>query len=162
MAWLTFLIFFNTFIYKNKNCFSSLLGFISSLSQLAWDKRLCCCCCCWIYKNKNYKSITLMKIFFIEIIQYRSTVKRTRRFWINKSRSPTAEWRKRKIIHFSKQRCLLVLSHINTMLLHVQNEDEEWRVDIGKASTVHALNRLTSNTLDCQDTRPTWLKPHKG
>jgi hypothetical protein len=27
-------------------CFSSLLGFISSLPQLAWDKRLCCCCCC--------------------------------------------------------------------------------------------------------------------
>jgi hypothetical protein len=26
--------------------FSSLLGFISSLPQLAWDKRLCCCCCC--------------------------------------------------------------------------------------------------------------------
>jgi hypothetical protein len=25
--------------------FSSLLGFISSLPQLAWDKRLCCCCC---------------------------------------------------------------------------------------------------------------------
>jgi len=23
-----------------------LLGFISSLPQLAWDKRLCCCCCC--------------------------------------------------------------------------------------------------------------------
>jgi hypothetical protein len=25
------------------------LGFISSLPQLAWDKRLCCCCCwgCW-------------------------------------------------------------------------------------------------------------------
>jgi hypothetical protein len=34
-------------------CFSSLLGFISSLPQLAWDKMLCCCCitnfisCCW-------------------------------------------------------------------------------------------------------------------
>jgi hypothetical protein len=28
------------------DCFSSLLGFISSLPQLAWDKRLCCCCCC--------------------------------------------------------------------------------------------------------------------
>jgi hypothetical protein len=27
-------------------CFSSLLGFICSLPQLAWDKRLCCCCCC--------------------------------------------------------------------------------------------------------------------
>jgi hypothetical protein len=27
-------------------CFSSLLGFISSLPQLALDKRLCCCCCC--------------------------------------------------------------------------------------------------------------------
>jgi hypothetical protein len=27
-------------------CFSSLLGFISSLPQLARDKRLCCCCCC--------------------------------------------------------------------------------------------------------------------
>jgi hypothetical protein len=27
-------------------CFSSLLGFISSLPQLAWNKRLCCCCCC--------------------------------------------------------------------------------------------------------------------
>jgi hypothetical protein len=26
--------------------FSSLLGFISSLPQLAWDKILCCCCCC--------------------------------------------------------------------------------------------------------------------
>jgi len=25
-----------------------LLGFISSLPQLAWDKRLCCYCCCWI------------------------------------------------------------------------------------------------------------------
>jgi len=23
-----------------------LLGFISRLPQLAWDKRLCCCCCC--------------------------------------------------------------------------------------------------------------------
>jgi hypothetical protein len=30
-------------------CFSSLLGFISSLPQLAWDKRLCCCCCCCIH-----------------------------------------------------------------------------------------------------------------
>jgi hypothetical protein len=31
-------------------CFSSVLGFISSLPQLAWNKRLCCCCCCccWI------------------------------------------------------------------------------------------------------------------
>jgi hypothetical protein len=25
-----------------------LLGFISSLPQLAWDKRLCCCYCCFI------------------------------------------------------------------------------------------------------------------
>ena len=27
-------------------CPLCLLGFISSLPQLAWDKRLCCCCCC--------------------------------------------------------------------------------------------------------------------
>jgi hypothetical protein len=28
--------------------FSSLFGFISSLPQLAWDKRLCCCYCFWV------------------------------------------------------------------------------------------------------------------
>ena len=30
-------------------CYSTILflsGFISSLPQLAWEKRLCCCCCC--------------------------------------------------------------------------------------------------------------------
>jgi hypothetical protein len=26
-----------------REIFSSLLGFVSSLPQLAWDKRLCCC-----------------------------------------------------------------------------------------------------------------------
>jgi hypothetical protein len=28
--------------------FLVLVGFISSLPQLAWDKRLSCCCCCWL------------------------------------------------------------------------------------------------------------------
>jgi hypothetical protein len=37
-------IFF--FVFPLCLCFSSLLGFISSLPQLAWDKRLCCCYCC--------------------------------------------------------------------------------------------------------------------
>jgi hypothetical protein len=42
-------------------CFSSLLGFISSLPQLAWDKRLCCCCCCCKYLlliNNKHRSKT--------------------------------------------------------------------------------------------------------
>jgi hypothetical protein len=33
------------FYCSQSPCFSSILGFISSLPQLAWDKRLCCCCC---------------------------------------------------------------------------------------------------------------------
>jgi WD40 repeat protein len=40
-------------------CLSSLLGFISSLPQLAWDKRLCCCCCCCCISIKRSAQYTL-------------------------------------------------------------------------------------------------------
>jgi hypothetical protein len=43
--------FFCAFVFL---CFVLLLplflvGFISSLPPLAWDKRLSCCCCCWMW-----------------------------------------------------------------------------------------------------------------
>ena len=34
-------------LFENKPVNLFLSGFISSLPQLAWEKRLCCCCCCW-------------------------------------------------------------------------------------------------------------------
>jgi hypothetical protein len=45
-------------------CFLSLLGFISSLPQLAWDKRLCCCCyalsgCGSAIKQENCREIVI-------------------------------------------------------------------------------------------------------
>jgi hypothetical protein len=45
-------------------CFSSLLGFISSLPELAWDKRLCCCCCIYIHTHtfriQNFVLVSLL------------------------------------------------------------------------------------------------------
>jgi len=36
------------------------LGFISSLPQLAWDKRLCCCCCWWWYISFQWGKLCLL------------------------------------------------------------------------------------------------------
>ena len=62
-------------------CFVVLSGFISSLSQLAWEKRLCCCCCCiekygqdgWVYATlvpyKTRKQTKLAGKLFMNIPQ---------------------------------------------------------------------------------------------
>jgi hypothetical protein len=41
-----------------------LLGFISRLPQLAWDKRLCCCCCCTCYKQSKLEYTEYLNLFF--------------------------------------------------------------------------------------------------
>jgi hypothetical protein len=43
---LHFLHFVFFFLFSLFGCHRFLLGFISSLPRIAWDKRLCCCCCC--------------------------------------------------------------------------------------------------------------------
>jgi len=40
-----------------------LSGFISSLPQLAWEKRLCCCCCCCVCKTT--KVISQIELFYL-------------------------------------------------------------------------------------------------
>jgi hypothetical protein len=51
-------------------CFSSLLGFISNLPQLAWDKRLCCCCCCccWAFFFEPLQSLKPWTVKWIHLI----------------------------------------------------------------------------------------------
>jgi hypothetical protein len=72
------------FLYVSP-CFSSLLGFISSLPQLAWNKMLCCCCW-WYLKDSLRVQLTiynaikhgLMFLFsLIGVLRHRLPTKRT-------------------------------------------------------------------------------------
>ena len=56
-----------------------LLGFISSLPQLAWDKMLCCCCCCTslfrqlhhpYYKGPNWNVWCMIKFQVRDMISW--------------------------------------------------------------------------------------------
>jgi hypothetical protein len=63
-------------------CFSSLLGFISSLPQLAWDKRLCCCCCCCSFLDPSLTVKSQQRSWWPQI---KPKIKTKRKKWSTRS-----------------------------------------------------------------------------
>jgi len=65
-----------------------LSGFISSLPQLAWEKRLCCCCCCCIISPVTASTQKLICIAKFQTHVFICTGLVTPTFFINRLLPP--------------------------------------------------------------------------